>query len=336
MTDQPTPIELQAPETAAHMVAMTRARRLFYIVPLIALAIPFIANEYILWVVNAILVYSLVTVGFNLIIGNLGQLAFANTAFFGIGAYTTAIFMVYAGIPYALAIVLSAVVGGLAGFLASVTALRGIRLYYLAIITLAFGELMRWVYLHGDKVTKGSDGLLMPPAFFFGIPLDSEIPKFYVFLALTVVVIKASSNLMRSKVGRAVVAIRDNEAATASLGIDTARYLVLAFVWSGAVVGIAGAMFAVLTERVLPEAFGLTEVIIHFGMVLVGGAGSIVGSVLGAIALTALPEYFRQFPGMDELFFGIVIVLILLFLPKGLVSLLAKLSPLFKERYYRD
>lgn len=329
--------ETEAPSVPPpSLPSMTRWRRVYYLIPIIALVIPFIANEYQLWVVNAILVYILVTVGFNLIIGNLGQLAFANTAFFGIGAYTTAILMVYIGIPYALAIVASAAVGGIAGFLASVTALRGIRLYYLAIITLAFGELMRWVYLHGDKVTKGSDGLLMPPASFFGIPLDSEVPKFYVFLLLTVLVVKATSNLMRSKIGRAIVAIRENEAATASLGIHTARYMVLAFVWSGAVVGIGGAMFAMLTQRVLPEAFGLTEVIIQFGMVLVGGAGSIVGSVLGAIALTALPEYFRQFPGMDELFFGIIIVLILLFLPKGLVSLLARVSPVFNERYYRD
>ena len=336
MNETPTPIETQLTESPAPMVSMTRARRIFYLVPILALVIPFIANEYLLWVVNAVLVYTLVTLGFNLVIGHLGQLAFANTAFFGIGAYTTAILMVYGGVPYVLAILISAVVGGLAGFLASVTALRGIRLYYLAIITLAFGELMRWIYLHGDKVTKGSDGLLMPSAFFFGLPLDSEIPKFYVFLFLTVLVVKVSSNLMRSKIGRAIVAIRDNEAATASLGIDTAGYIILAFVWSGAVVGVSGAMFAVLTERVLPEAFGLTEVIIHFGMVLVGGTGSIVGSVLGAIALTTLPEYFRQFPGMDELFFGIIIVLILLFLPKGLVSLLAKISPIFKERYYRD
>jgi branched-chain amino acid transport system permease protein len=321
---------------APSVPSMTRWRRVYYLIPIIALIIPFIANEYLLWVVNAILVYTLVTVGFNLIIGNLGQLAFANTAFFGIGAYTTAILMVYFDIPYALAIVASAIVGGIAGFLASVTALRGIRLYYLAIITLAFGELMRWVYLHGDKVTDGSDGLLLPNASFFWLPLDSEAPKFYVFLLLTVLVVKATSNLMRSKIGRAIVSIRDNEAATASLGIYTARYIVLAFVWSGSVVGIAGAMFAVLTERVLPEAFGLTEVIIHFGMVLVGGAGSIVGSVLGAIALTTLPEYFRQFPGMDELFFGIIIVLVLLFLPKGLVSLLCRISPVFNERYYRD
>ncbi len=318
------------------ILSMTRWRRVYYLIPVVALVIPFFANEYLLWVVNAILVYILVTVGFNLIIGNLGQLAFVSTAFFGIGSYTTAILMVYFGIPYVLAILASAVVGGIAGFLTSVTALRGIRLYYLAIITLAFGELMRWVYLHGDRVTDGSDGLLMPSASFFWIPLDSESPKFYVFLLLTVIVVKATSNLMRSKIGRAIVAIRENESATASLGIHTARYIVLAFVWSGSVVGIAGAMFAVLTERVLPEAFGLTEVIIHFGMVLVGGTGSIVGSVLGAITLTALPEYFRQFPGMDELFFGIVIVLILLFLPKGLVSLLHRISPVFHERYYRD
>ena len=107
---------------------MTRWRRIYYLVPVIALVIPFLANEYLLWIVNAILVYVLVTVGFNLIIGNLGQLAFANTAFFGIGSYATAILMVYLGIPYVVAIVCSALVGGLAGFLASVTALSGIRL----------------------------------------------------------------------------------------------------------------------------------------------------------------------------------------------------------------
>ena len=149
---------------------MSRLQQFYYLVPVVALNIPFWANEYLLWVVNAMLVYILVTTGFNIIIGNLGQLAFANTAFFGIGAYTTAILMVYAGAPYVLAIIAAAIAGGIAGFLASVTALRGIRLYYLAIITLAFGELMRWVYLHGDKVTHGSDGLLMPQPSFFGIP----------------------------------------------------------------------------------------------------------------------------------------------------------------------
>jgi branched-chain amino acid transport system permease protein len=158
--------ELQSPQASA-TATMTRLRRIFYVLPIIALSIPFVANEYLVFMANTILVYSLVTVGFNVIIGNLGQLAFANTAFFGIGAYTAAILTVYAGVPYMLAVLVAAAVGGLAGFMASVTALRGIRLYYLAIITLAFGELLRWVYLHGDKVTKGSDGLLIPPPQFF-------------------------------------------------------------------------------------------------------------------------------------------------------------------------
>ena len=113
-------------------LTMSRWRRVYYVVPVVALIIPFLANEYLLWVVNAMLVYSLVTVGFNIVIGNLGQLAFANTAFFGIGAYTTAILMVYLGFPYPLAIAVAATTGGVAGFLASVAALRGIRLYYLA------------------------------------------------------------------------------------------------------------------------------------------------------------------------------------------------------------
>lgn len=309
---------------------------MFYLLPLLAAIIPLFANEYLQFMANRMLVYVLVAVGFNLVIGNLGQLAFANIAFFGIGAYTTAIMMTHVGLPYWLALIIAAVAGGVSGLLASITALRGIRLYYLAIITLAFGELMRWVYLHADKITQGSDGLPLPPVDFFGIALNDETSKFYLFLVITTVVVKATSNLLASRIGRAILAIRDNELTTASLGIATANYIVLAFVWSGVVVGIAGAMFAALVGRVFPESFGLIELILHFAMVLVGGTGSLIGSVIGGVALTAAPEYFRQFPGLDELFFGLIIILILLFLPKGLVSILAKFSSIFRERYYRE
>jgi len=321
-------------QTGSGMKTVRQA--LYYGAPIVALFIPLVSNEYLQFITNSILVYVLVTMGFGIVVGSLGQLAFANTAFFGLGAYASAIVVAYSGLPYPVGIACAAVVGGLAGFVASVAALRGIRLYYLAIVTLAFGELMRWLYLHGESVTKGSDGLQLPPLTFFGFHLSDDTAKFYVFLLITVLLVKATSNLMRSRFGRAIVAIRENEAATASLGIPTARYIVLAFVWSGGVVGIAGSMFAALTERVYPESFGLPEVITHYAMVLVGGAGSIVGSVIGAITLTVLPEFFRQFPGMEELFFGSVIVVVLLFLPKGLASLLARLSPVFNQRYYRD
>lgn len=311
-------------------------RRLFYLVPVLALLVPLFTNPYTQFVVNLMLVYVLVAVGFNIVIGNLGQLAFANTAFFGIGAYATAIAMVYGGWPFAIALISGGVAGALAGLLASATALRGIRLYYLAIITLAFGELMRWIYIHAETITRGTDGLPVPAASMLGLALDSEISKFYVFLAIVTLVVKGTSNLLRSRIGRAIVAIKDNEFATASLGIPTARYIVLAFIWSGFVVGIAGGMLAVLIGRVHPESFGLIELILHFAMVMVGGLGSLAGSVIGAITLTALPEYFRTFPGLEEMFFGVLLVLVLLFRPKGLVSFLARRMPIFRERLYRE
>jgi branched-chain amino acid transport system permease protein len=322
-----------APSLLARLAADSRV---FYALPVLALFVPLFTNPYSQFVVNLMLVYVLVAVGFNIVIGNLGQLAFANTAFFGIGAYATGILMTHAGLPFWVALIPGGAMGALAGFLASVTALRGIRLYYLAIITLAFGELMRWVYIHAGAVTGGTDGLPVPPATVFGIPLDSEIRKFYVFLAIVVLVVKGTSNLLRSRIGRAVVAIKDNEFATASLGIPTAQYIVFAFVWSGFVVGIAGGMFAILIGRVVPESFGLIELILHFAMVMTGGIGSLAGSVLGAITLTALPEYFRSFPGLEEMFFGTLLVLILLFRPKGLASFFAQYLPMFRQRLYRD
>jgi len=308
----------------------------FYAVPLLALAIPLFANQYTQFVVNLMLVYVLVAVGFNLVLGNLGQLAFANTALFGIGAYTASMLMVHAGWPFWAVILPAGIVGAVAGFLASVTALRGIRNYYLAIVTLAFGELLRWIYIHGEAATGGTDGLAVPRADFFGIALDSETARFYVFLLIVTVIVKAVSNLLQSKIGRAIVAIRDNELATASLAIPTGRYIVLAFTLSGSIVGVAGSLFAVLIGHVAPESFGLIELILHFAMVLVGGLGSLFGSVLGAVALTALPEYFRRFPGLYEMFFGGLLIVFLLIQPRGLAALCAKWWPALRDRYFRD
>ena len=301
-----------------------------------ALFIPLLTNEYTQYIVNLMLVYILVTVGFNILIGNLGQLAFSNVAFFGIGAYTTGILMHHLGLPYWATILPAAIVGGLAGFLASVPALRGIRALYLAIMTLAFGELMRWLYVHGGDLTLGSTGLPVPASSIFWIPLRSATAKFYLFLVIVSLVLLATSNLLRSRFGRAIVAIKDNELATASLGVNTARHIVLAFVWSGLVVSIAGSMYAILIGRVVPESFNLIQLIQHFAMVMVGGVGSLAGSVLGAVTLTWAPELFRGFPGFEELFLGLLIVAVLLFLPYGLIAVVIKILPSLKERYYRE
>lgn len=309
---------------------------LFWAVPVVLLALPLLLNPYLQYIANAMLIYVLVTLGFGVVIGNLGQLAFANTAFFGIGAYISAIASASLGLPWLLTIPLAGLLAACGGFLTSAAALRGIRAYYLAIITLAFGELMRWSYIHAKAVTGGTDGLALPRETLLGYALSDDAVNYYVCLAVAVLLIKATLNLMRSRLGRAIVAVRENEVATASLGIPTARVIVVSFMWSGFVTGCAGALFARHTGHVFPEAFGMLHLIASFAMVLVGGLGSVLGAVLGAVTLTALPEYLRAFPGMEELFFGLVVVAVLILMPKGLASLLRRCSPLFVERFYRE
>ena len=326
----------QSSKTRSRIADLATNPKVFYILPLLALFVPLFTNPYTQFVVNLSLVYILIAVGFNIVLGNLGQLAFTSTTCFGIGAYTTAILMALLKLPFWAALIGGAAMGGIAGLLASATALRGIRLYYLAIITLAFGELMRWLYIHADTITRGTDGLPLPPATFFGFPIDSEVKRFYLFLAIVTLAVKGTSNLLRSRIGRAVVAINNNELATASLGISTAHYIIVAFVWSGTIIGIAGGMFALLIGRVVPESFDLTALIFHFAMVMVGGFGNLAGGVLGAMTLTALPEFLRSFPGLEEVMFGALLVVVILLRPNGLASFLSIYMPIFRQRYYRE
>ena len=308
---------------------------IFWLVPAVLLLLPPLLNDYTQYVVNLALVYVLVGVGFNVVIGNLGQLAFANAAFFGLGAYATGILLHHYRAPLLLSIVAGAIVGSLAGVLVSLPALRGIRSFYLAIITLAFGELMRWVYVNAEAWTLGSMGLQVPRPVLFGWVLSTEKHKFYLFLVIVTLLVAATANLLRSRIGRGFMAIRDNELAAAAMGIPTARYMVLAFAWSGFVVGTGGALYAILVRQVSPDAFTLLELILHFGIVIVGGLTRIAGSILGAVALTMAPELLRDLPGYEELLIACLMILILLFLPGGLVTLFDRVTPLFRQSYHR-
>lgn len=311
-------------------------RRIFWLVPLAVLPLPLLLNPYQQYVLNLMLVYVPVGIGFNVVVGNLGLLAFSNVAFFGIGAYTSGILMLHLGVPWWATVLPAGVLGGIAGVAASVPALRGVRLFYLAIMTLAFGELMRWVYIRWEKVTGGSFGMAVPPADVFGLVLESDRQKFYVFLVLVLLTIVASDRLLRSRFGRAFLSIKGNEIAAAAMGIPTDRYIVLGFAWGGFSVGIGGAMYAALVGHLTPTSFDLTELILQFAIIMVGGLGSLVGSVLGAVVITATPEMFSSFPGFQELVFGVLIVIVILFRPRGLASLLAKAHPIFIDRHYRD
>jgi len=314
-------------------------RSIFWILPLLVLALPLVLNQYLQYVINLILVYILVAVGFNIVVGNLGQLAFSNVAFFGIGAYASGILTTQLGMPWWLTVIPAGVCGALAGCAASIPALRGVRLFYLAIMTLAFGELMRWLYIRTPDLTGGSMGLTVPEPEVFGWMLTTEYHKFYVFLFIVVVVVIATSRLLESRIGRAFLAIKNDENAAAAMGIPTGQYFVLAFALSGFIVGIGGSMYAALVGHLSPEDFDLIQVILHFAIIMVGGLGSLIGSILGSILITATPEVIRHFEwlvGSEEWIFGVAIIVVILFLPRGLSSLLAKVNPIFKDRYYRN
>jgi branched-chain amino acid transport system permease protein len=312
------------------------SRQFFWLLPLASLPLPWFFNEYHQYVANLVLVYVVVGIGFNTVVGHLGQLAFSNVAFFGIGAYAAGILMVKLGLPWWVTVLPAGLMGALAGCVASVPALRGVRLFYLAMMTLAFGELMRWTYIRADFLTGGSMGMAVPRADVLGWTLDTEFEKFYAFLVITVLVVIASDRLLRSRVGRAFLAIKSDEIAAAAMGIPTGRYFVLAFAWSGFVVGIAGAMYAALVGHLTPEAFNLVQLILHFAIIMVGGLASLTGSIVGALVITTMPEIFRGFPGFEELIFGILIILVILFLPRGLASLLARVHPVFRDRYHQE
>ncbi|MER1966297.1 branched-chain amino acid ABC transporter permease [Castellaniella sp. GW247-6E4] len=297
-------------------------RRAWTFIGLFALlALPLFLGEYTQYVVNRIVVTAIAIVGFNIALGYLGQLAFANVAFFGIGAYATAIVLGILHLPLELALVASALAGAIGGLIVSLPALRGIRGLYLAIITLAFGELLRWAYIYGGPVTQGANGIDVPGSTFLGFEMTTAFNQYYLFVGIGALMIWLTLVLLRSKFGRAIVAIRDSAVAATSLGISVPRYVIFTFCWSGCVTAVGGGLSAITVGRVIPDMFDMGALINQFAMVMVGGLGSIGGSVLGAIVLGIVPDLLSAYPGTAEVVTSTVMILVLLFLPRGLISL---------------
>jgi branched-chain amino acid transport system permease protein len=237
-------------------------------------------------------------------------------------------------LPFWAAAPIAALVGAATGMIVCLPALRLSR-FYLAIVTLAFGELLRWGYIHSDQWTGGSTGLAVTEPSFFGRPLDSGASQYFILLFAVVLLYWMTWNLLRSRFGRAMAGVRLNEAAAASLGISRRRVKLIAFGWSGLLVGAAGALFAIVVGRISPASFDLSQLLLHFSIVAVGGFGSLLGSFLGAALLTAAPELLRNVPGAEEILFSVILILVMLFLPRGLGGLVVDYIPALKDRFFR-
>jgi branched-chain amino acid transport system permease protein len=251
----------------------------------------------------------------NIIGGFTGYASFGNVAFFGLGAYTTGILMTKAALPLPVALAAAAIVPMLFAAAIGLPILR-LKGHYFAIATLGVAETMREV-VYNVEVTGAGTGLVMPiartPALFF-----------YLMLAILVAVTLVNVWLVRSRFGYGLIAIREDEDAAAAMGIDTTRYKTIAFAISGAFAGITGGVFAYWITFIDPDA--VFRVIITIQMIIMavfGGAGTVAGPLLGALVLASVSELLStQLVALAELFNGLIVILVVLFMPKGLLEVL--------------
>ena len=261
--------------------------------------------------INIILAVSL-----NMATGYLGQLPLGHAGFMAVGAYATAIFMTRtnlpAGIAFPLGILIAAAIAALVGILIGLPALR-LKGDYLAIITLGFGEIIRVVLLNidsvlGFKLTYGAASLK-------NIPKTTTFLNTYLVVGLTCFLIHT---LMKSRHGRAILAIRENEIAADSCGVNVTYYKTLGFVISAMFSGIAGALYAGYLGILNPSGFGFMKSIEILVMVVLGGMGSMVGSVVSATVLTAVPELLRAFSEYRMIVYSLLLIIVMIFKPSGL------------------
>ena len=294
------------------------------------LILPVFANQYTLFVGNLMMLYIILASGLNILVGFAGQLAFANAAIYGIGAYGTALLQVHLGWSFWAAAPVGAVLAMVIGTLLAFPALR-LSGIFLALSTLSFAQATQWVLWHWESVTFGAGGFRTPPMDFGWIPIKPDYGIYFVTWAVTVVLLLFTWRIMRSRIGRAFVGMLDGEIAAQSLGIDLLTYKATAFALSSFYAGTAGALYSALLGFVSPEGFDLFQMIIHKAMIVVGGLGSVVGSVLGAALLVYVMELLREFKSTQEIVFGALLVGFMVFQPNGLVVFLKRWLPGWQE-----
>jgi branched-chain amino acid transport system permease protein len=281
---------------------------------LIAAAPGFLSPFLVQFVINLFML-AILAESWNIIGGFTGYASFGNVAFFGLGAYTTGILMTKAGLPLPVALAAAGVVPMLFAAVVGLPILR-LKGHYFAIATLGVAETMREI-VYNVEITGAGTGLVMPiartPALFF-----------YLMLAILVAVTLVNVWLARSRFGYGLVAIREDEDAAAAMGIDTARYKTIAFAISGAFAGLTGGVFAYWITFIDPDA--VFRVIVTIQMIIMavfGGAGTVVGPLLGALVLASVSEVLStQLVSLAELFNGLIVILVVLFMPKGLLEIL--------------
>lgn len=282
-------------------------------------AVPLFGSGYIVYIANLLLVFVVLCLGLHIVIGETGQFALAHAAFYGIGIYTAALVGNIYALPFPLPIVAGGLVAGVIGIVLGAAALR-MRDIYLALATFAFGEAMQWVFLNWTVVTGGPNGLSISPATFFGIAIVNDKDAYPFVAVLAVLMVAATLVISRSRLGRSFRAVRDSEIAAMAMGVPVRRTKVTAFALSAVLAGVAGGMFATFSTFIHPDSLGFQTTILVLTMIVVGGLGSIFGAVSGAIFFGLVSELLRQAPQFQEIIYGLILMVFMMYAPRGLFA----------------
>ncbi|PBJ08710.1 MULTISPECIES: high-affinity branched-chain amino acid ABC transporter permease LivM [unclassified Pseudomonas] len=331
--------------SGVHVLAPDYKSRLRWIIPLvilIALVFPFFSNSYLLGVVILGLIYVLLGLGLNIVVGLAGLLDLGYVAFYAIGAYGLALGYQYLGLGFWTVLPLAAIIAGLAGCILGFPVLR-LHGDYLAIVTLGFGEIIRLILNNWLSLTGGPNGMPAPlPTFFglefgkrakdggvpfhefFGIAYNPDVKYYFIYAVLFLVVLAVlyiKHRLTRMPVGRAWEALREDEIACRSMGLNHVLVKLSAFTIGASTAGLAGVFFATYQGFVNPTSFTFFESALILAIVVLGGMGSTIGVVIAAFVLTVAPELLRGFAEYRVLLFGILMVLMMIWRPRGLIRI---------------
>ncbi len=306
---------------------------------------PLVLNDGHYFIVNLVLTYVLAALGLNLLMGITGLLSLGHAAFVAVGAYTSALLVSKAGVPLVLAIPCAGVAAAVAGIVVGIPSLR-IKGFYLMVATLAFQFVIDYVIVHWEGLTRGIRGIELPTPVILGVSLASQRRFFFFVFLVAAVMTWGARNLLRSNIGRAFIAIRDNDVSAEIIGIPVFRYKLLSFAIASFYAGVAGAIFSAMQRAAMPGDYSLMHSIMFLAMVLVGGAGSLLGTILGVIfvglvpfgldfivswlAVVYDPNVTIYLGPVKDLTFGLLIVLFIIFEPVGLVGVWLRFREYFR------
>jgi branched-chain amino acid transport system permease protein len=329
-------------DMALRRMPLEKARLAIFVV--FVLVFPFVASPYWLNLANQIAIATTGALGLNILVGYTGQISLGQGAFMAVGAYSAGIFTARLGVPFWASIVLASVVTALVGLLFGLPSLR-LKGLYLAIATLAAQQIVEWVVTHWTGLTGGTEALVVPAPTLFGQRMNTDFRFYWIATLAAGLTALYVANLFRSRVGRAFVAIRDQDIAASALGVDVFRYKLYAFATSSFFVGLAGALVAHYRTIVTWERFTIETSILYLAMIIIGGLGTISGSFFGATFMMLLPAIINTagralqgtlpavtavLPAVQQGAFGVVIILFLVLEPQGLAKLWRNVKDYFR------